>query len=80
MRVVVLDSPESISVRAADMICRTVQASSAPVLGLATGGTPVATYRELVSRFEVGSLSFAACKSFNLDEYVGLPAGHPESY
>jgi glucosamine-6-phosphate deaminase len=53
---------------------------SAPVLGLATGSSPLAVYEELVARHERGELSFAEARAFLLDEYVGLPAGHPQGY
>lgn len=80
MRVVILKTSEAVSQRAADLVCETIAAEEAPVLGLATGGTPVATYQELVRRYEAGDVTFSACTTFNLDEYVGLPEGHPESY
>ena len=50
------------------------------VLGLATGSSPVPVYDELVTRCHRGELSFARCRAFLLDEYVGLPCGHRESY
>ena len=50
------------------------------VLGLATGSTPIDTYKELVKLNKEGVLDFSKVKSFNLDEYVGLPATHKESY
>ena len=51
------------------------------MLGLATGSTPLPTYRELIRRHEAGvGPSYAAVTCFNLDEYVGLPAGHEQSY
>jgi glucosamine-6-phosphate deaminase len=50
------------------------------VLGLPTGGTPLPLYRQLVARCQAGALSFAHVVSFNLDEYVGLPPSHPQSY
>ncbi len=50
------------------------------VLGLATGETPRAMYRELVLAFERKELSFAGVTSFNLDEYLGLEPGSPQSY
>lgn len=50
------------------------------VLGLATGGTPVAMYRELIRLHKEEGLSFAHVVTFNLDEYLGLPQEHPESY
>lgn len=50
------------------------------VLGLATGSSPLPAYRELVRRHRDEALSFAAVEAFLLDEYVGLPAGHPQYY
>lgn len=50
------------------------------VLGLATGSTPIDTYAELVKLHKAGVLDFSKVKTFNLDEYVGLPVSHPESY
>lgn len=50
------------------------------VLGLATGSSPEPVYEDLVARHRAGTLSFARARAFQLDEYVGLPDGHPESY
>ena len=50
------------------------------VLGLATGGTPVGTYQQLVEWFQKGDLSFAEVRSVNLDEYLGLSPHHEQSY
>ncbi len=50
------------------------------VLGLATGSSPSPVYDNLADRHGRGELSLAACSAFTLDEYVGLPPGHPESY
>ncbi|ANJ26325.1 glucosamine-6-phosphate deaminase [Agromyces aureus] len=50
------------------------------VLGLATGSTPLATYRALAARISDESIDVRGVRGFALDEYVGLPAGHPESY
>lgn len=50
------------------------------VLGLATGSTPLGVYDDLVRRYEAGEVSFKQAKGFALDEYVGLPVDHPESY
>jgi glucosamine-6-phosphate deaminase len=50
------------------------------VLGLATGSSPIPVYDELVRRHEAGVVSFRQVRAFCLDEYVGLPAGHAESY
>ena len=50
------------------------------VLGLPTGSSPLKTYQRLVEYFKAGELSFRNVVTFNMDEYVGLPAEHPESY
>jgi glucosamine-6-phosphate deaminase len=50
------------------------------VLGLATGSTPLAVYRDLARRRAAGELSLARARAFLLDEYIGLPAGDPEAY
>ena len=50
------------------------------VLGLPTGSTPIKMYRKLVEYNKAGELSFKYVKTFNMDEYVGLPREHKESY
>jgi len=50
------------------------------VLGLATGSTPIKLYQKLIQKFQQGLLNFQQATTFNLDEYVGLEIGHPESY
>ena len=50
------------------------------VLGLPTGGTPLATYQRLIELYQAGEVSFENVVTFNMDEYVGMAADHPESY
>lgn len=50
------------------------------VLGLPTGGTPLQTYRHLIALHQAGEVSFQHVVTFNMDEYIGLPTTHPESY
>ncbi len=57
-----------------------IQLSRHCVLGLATGSSPVGLYEELVKSCNRGIVSFKNTTTFNLDEYVGLPEDHPESY
>jgi glucosamine-6-phosphate deaminase len=81
MEVVPLDSVEAVGVLAADTIEALVLRTPAAVLGLATGSSPLPTYRELVRRHRDGTgPSYDAVRCFTLDEYVGLPPGHPQSY
>jgi glucosamine-6-phosphate deaminase len=81
MEVVPLGSADEIAVLAADTVEAVVRRKPAAVLGLATGSTPLPTYRELRRRHAAATgPSYAAVTCFNLDEYVGLPAGHEQSY
>jgi glucosamine-6-phosphate deaminase len=50
------------------------------VLGLPTGSSPIPTYKHLITLVNAGALSFKHVVTFNMDEYVGLPRHHPESY
>lgn len=65
---------------AADAVERLLRARPTAVLGLATGSSPLAVYDELARRHAQEGLSFAHARAFMLDEYVGLPADHPERY
>jgi glucosamine-6-phosphate deaminase len=80
MEVIVLPTPADTASLAADIIQRLLTTKPDPVLGLATGSTPGPLYEELTRRNKEAGLSFAHARAFMLDEYVGLPAGHPESY
>ena len=81
MEVVPLDSVEAVAALAADTIEALVRRAPDAVLGLATGSSPLPTYRELVRRHRDGAgPSYDRVRCFTLDEYVGLPADHPESY
>ncbi|MBQ6072472.1 MAG: glucosamine-6-phosphate deaminase [Bacteroidales bacterium] len=50
------------------------------VLGLPTGSTPIGTYKELIHLYQTGRVSFKHVVTFNMDEYIGIPQDHPESY
>ena len=50
------------------------------VMGLPTGSSPIGMYKELIKLYKRGYVSFKYVKTFNMDEYVGLPENHPESY
>ena len=82
MEIVPLDSVEEVAALGADVVEAAVRArAGAAVLGLATGSTPLPMYRELIRRHSAGlGPSYDGVRCFTLDEYVGLPPGHPESY
>ncbi|MBT0995605.1 glucosamine-6-phosphate deaminase [Cellulomonas sp. DKR-3] len=79
MEVVIAPGPETARI-AADAIEKLLRARPQAVLGLATGSSPLAVYDELARRHDEDGLSFAHARAFMLDEYVGLPAEHPERY
>ena len=80
MEVVILAGPPEIGTVAADAIGALLHRKPDAVLGLATGSSPLAIYDELVTRCAAGQISFGQVRGFTLDEYVGLPADHPERY
>lgn len=80
MEVVILPDHEAIAVTAADAVEALIKRKPAAVLGLATGSSPLPIYEELVRRHTEEGLSLAHAHGFALDEYVGLSAGHPQSY
>ncbi|WEK56384.1 MAG: glucosamine-6-phosphate deaminase [Candidatus Cohnella colombiensis] len=80
MNNMIFDSNEKLNEAAANLIISQVQTNPRAVLGLATGGTPVGIYEQIVHEYQRGMFSFRQATTFNLDEYVGLPINHPESY
>lgn len=80
VEVVILPTREAIARVVADAVEALLARRPDAVLGLATGSSPLAVYDELARRHAEDGLRFATARAFSLDEYVGLPAGHPESY
>lgn len=81
MEVVPLATARDVAALAADAIEALVGSRPDAVLGLATGSTPLPTYQELIRRHRAGTApSYERVRCFTLDEYVGLPARHRESY
>ena len=80
MEVVIQENAHAIAGIAADAIGDLLSRKPTAVLGLATGSSPLAIYDELASRCDAGLLSFQEARGFTLDEYVGLPADHPQRY
>ena len=85
MKIVIRNNSNEGSLWAAHYIARKINEKAARtsepfVLGLCTGSTPIGTYAELIRMVKAGEVSFKNVISFNMDEYVGLPVDHPESY
>ncbi|WP_400995998.1 glucosamine-6-phosphate deaminase [Agromyces sp. GXQ0307] len=78
--VVIVRDEEEAGELAASAVVELVRARADAVLGLATGSTPLTTYRALARRIAAEAIPVAGVRGFALDEYVGLPVGHPEGY
>ncbi len=76
MEIIIQSTPAAATSVAARIIARLLQEKPDAVLGLATGSTPLLLYRELIAM----KLEWRKVTTFNLDEYVGLAAAHPQSY
>jgi glucosamine-6-phosphate deaminase len=80
VEVVILDGAAAVARVGADVVEAVLRGRPEPVLGLATGSSPVPLYDELIRRYREAGLSFASTRAFLLDDYVGLPEDHPQRY
>ena len=80
MRLIITKSYEELSKLAAENVANLVKVKPHAVLGLPTGSTPIGMYKELISMYRYGILSFRDITTFNLDEYEGLDKSSPNSY
>ena len=85
MRIIIQESYGKMSQWAAAYIAKRINAFKPTkerpfVLGLPTGSTPIGTYKELIHLYKMGKVSFKNVVTFNMDEYVGIPENHPETY
>ena len=80
MNIYTFENEDALSRTGAGMIAGLVTSKPRAKLGLATGSSPLGLYAKLIDMHKDGLVSFAGVTTFNLDEYVGLPADHPESY
>ena len=85
MRLIIQESYSQLSQWAAAYIVKRINefaptAENPFVLGLPTGSTPLGTYKQLIKLYNEGKVSFENVVTFNMDEYIGLPEDHQESY
>ena len=80
MKIIKAKSYQDLSRKAANLISAQVILKPECVLGLATGSTPIGTYRQLVEWYQKDDIDFSRVTTFNLDEYVGLSPENPQSY
>lgn len=85
MRFIIRDDAEQASIYVANYVVDRIKhfnpTPSHPfVLGLPTGSSPLGVYKVLVEKYKAGEISFENIVTFNMDEYIGIPRDHPESY
>lgn len=80
MRIIIEKDYEAMSKKSAEILAEVVNEKPEAVLGLATGGTPVSMYRNLIDMNKEGKIDFSKVTSVNLDEYKGLSGDHDQSY
>ncbi len=80
MKYITVNTYEELSNKAADLIAAQILVKPNCVLGLATGSSPVGTYKRLIADNQAGKIDFSTVTSVNLDEYVGLDGNNDQSY
>lgn len=80
MKIFILQNYDELSKKAFDIFKETITNISNPVIGFATGTTPIGLYELLIEAYKNKELSFESVTTFNLDEYVGLKHTHHQSY
>ena len=80
IQVIECNNYEEVSRVASEILVNEIKNNPKITLGLATGSTPIGTYKKLIEAYSKGIITFKEVKTYNLDEYVGLPIDHPETY
>lgn len=80
MEIRIFENKETLSRAAAEYFINVINTKQRPVLGLATGSSPLGMYTKLIEAYNDGRVSFKNVTTFNLDEYVGIEKNHPQSY
>lgn len=80
MKILVFEKEEHLDAYVGEYICHFIRNHSQPVIGFATGSTPLGVYCYFIDNYQAQKVSFRQVKAFNLDEYVGLTPSHPRSF
>lgn len=80
MKIIICKDYNEISKIASNLICDEINKNPSITLGLATGSTPIGTYKELINLYNEGKIDFSKVKTFNLDEYYNLSKSNKQSY
>tara|TARA_R110002167_G_scaffold91458_1_gene246038 strand:- start:91216 stop:92022 length:807 start_codon:yes stop_codon:yes gene_type:complete len=80
MQIIIYENAQEVAINAAQWVQGLLKERANPVLGLATGSTPIRLYQELVAQYQAGNCSFKNVTSFNLDEYHQINESNLQSY
>ena len=80
MQVYVFKTEQDVDTYVGQQISTFIQNNDAPVIGFATGSTPLGAYDYLIDSYQSGKTDFSKVRAFNLDEYVGIEKDHPQSF
>ena len=80
MEVIIVKDYDAVSQKAFEVMKEVVTGKKEPVLGLATGSSPIGLYKNMIKDHKENGTSYADVRTFNLDEYVGIPRDHEQSY
>ncbi|MDU5109171.1 MAG: glucosamine-6-phosphate deaminase [Clostridium sp.] len=80
MKIIITKNYEELSKVAANEMAETIKNNPKAILGLATGGSPIGMYNELIRMNKEGEIDFSTITTVNLDEYIGLSGEHTQSY
>ena len=76
MEVIIVKDYDAVSQKAFEVMKEVVTGKKEPVLGLATGSSPIGLYKNMIKDHKENGTSYADVRTFNLDEYVGIPRDH----
>lgn len=80
IKIIITENYEEMSKKASDIVISQAIIKPESILGLATGGTPVGMYEEIINNYKLGRVDFSETKSFNLDEYYPIKKDNAQSY
>ena len=80
MKLIIVKDYQEVSKKAAEIVIDLLKENTAAKLGLATGSSPIGLYQNLIKAYQDKEISFKDVTTFNLDEYVGIPRDHEQSY
>ncbi|HRT68594.1 MAG TPA: glucosamine-6-phosphate deaminase [Bacilli bacterium] len=80
MKIIRVKDYDELSLEGTKIVGEFIKNNPQATLGLATGSSPIGLYQNLIKMFQNKEISFKEIKTYNLDEYCGLPKSHPESY